>query len=59
MHYHQYAFAYWPWIPTIEVIDGTSGSQIGQKDGFSDLDIKGINQIYCGELVFIWKLYYD
>ena len=49
MHYHQFAFAINRYIPTIRTLDGTSGQYMGQRDGFSALDIEGINMIYCGK----------
>ena len=49
MHYHQYAFCVDCSIPTIEALDGTSGDLMGQRSGFSALDIEGINKVYCGE----------
>ena len=47
MHYGAYYFAVDYSIPTIEALDGVS--QLGQRDGFSPLDIEGINKVYCGE----------
>ena len=49
MHYHDRAFAIDYSIPTIVALDGTSGDLMGQRDGFSPLDIEGINKVYCGE----------
>ena len=49
MQYHQTAFAIDNSKPTIEALDGTPGHLIGQRSGFSPLDIEGINKIYCGE----------
>ncbi|KAK4010098.1 hypothetical protein OUZ56_019246 [Daphnia magna] len=47
MHYGAYAFAVDPSVPTIIVPDGVS---IGQRDGFSDLDLAGLNLLYgCAE----------
>ena len=46
MHYGSHAFAIGA-NPTITKLDGTTG--FGQRNGFSDLDIKGINKFYCGE----------
>ena len=49
MHYHDRAFAIDYSIPTIVALDGTSGDLMGQRSGFSPLDIEGINKAYCGE----------
>ena len=43
MHYGSYAFSK-NGKPTITVKDGSS---IGQRNGFSSLDLEGINQMYC------------
>ncbi|XP_046457182.1 hatching enzyme 1.2-like [Daphnia pulex] len=43
MHYSAYAFAVDPSIPTIIVPDGVS---IGQRDGFSELDLAELNKLY-------------
>ena len=37
--------------PTITTLNGES---IGQTKGFSDLDIKGINDLYCGKFQNVW-----
>ena len=47
MHYHKNAFGY----NTIEALDGTQ--TLGQRNGFSQLDIEGINMIYCGKRIII------
>ena len=46
MHYPETAFSKNRKIPTIVTKDG---SKIGQRDGFSVMDIEGINKIYCGK----------
>ena len=48
MHYGSYAFSK-NGKPTITVKDG---SRIGQRNGFSSLDLKGINQMYCSRRSF-------
>ena len=50
MHYHSTAFTK-NGKPTIEALGANSGQQLGQRDGFSALDIEGINKIYCGESI--------
>ena len=45
MHYGATAFSN-NGQPTISTPNGES---IGQRKGFSDLDIKGINDLYCGK----------
>ena len=45
MHYGAGAFSN-NGQPTITTLNGES---IGQRKGFSDLDIKGINDLYCGK----------
>ena len=35
---------------TITKLDGSTS--FGQRNGFSDLDIQGINKFYCGEFTF-------
>ena len=45
MHYSSHAFTA-NGKPTITTIDG---SQIGQRNGFSSLDLKKINQMYCSD----------
>ena len=47
MHYSAYSFAIGS-NPTITKLDGSTS--FGQRNGFSDLDIQGINKFYCGEL---------
>jgi len=46
MHYHAYSFAKNKKKPTIKLLDGSTRG-IGQRNGFSALDIKGINMLYC------------
>ena len=46
MHYPPNAFANGT-QPTITKLDGSIG--FGQRNGFSDLDVQGINKFYCGE----------
>ena len=48
MHYHSKAFTK-NGKPTIEALGANSGKQLGQKNGFSALDIEGINKVYCSE----------
>ena len=48
MHYHGYAFSK-NGKPTIEAIGAAAGQELGQRNGFSALDIEGINKVYCGE----------
>ena len=47
MHYHKNAFGH----NTIEALDGRQ--TLGRSDGFSQLDIEGINMIYCGKRIII------
>ena len=49
MHYSSHAFAKGE-EPTITKKDGSI--DFGQRNGFSELDIQGINRFYCGELTF-------
>ena len=49
MHYPAYAFAKGS-APTITKLDGSV--EFGQRNGFSELDIQGINKFYCGEFTF-------
>ena len=49
MHYDSHAFAKGS-EPTITKLDGSI--EFGQRNGFSELDIKGINRYYCGEFTF-------
>jgi len=46
MHYHAFSFSKTKGKPTIELLDGSTRG-IGQRNGFSALDIKGINKLYC------------
>ena len=48
MHYGTYAFSK-NGKPTITVKDG---SRIGQRNGFSPLDLTGINAMYCSRRSF-------
>ena len=34
-----------------DTITTKNGESIGQRNGFSDLDIKGINDLYCGKFI--------
>ena len=45
MQYHEDAFSNGNG-PTMVSKDG---SELGQRDGFSVLDLQGINMIYCGK----------
>ena len=49
MHYHAYSFAKDKNKPTIISLSGVSTSEMGQRNGFSDSDIEGINKLYCGK----------
>ena len=51
MHYGSYAFSK-NGKPTITVKDG---SGIGQRNGFSLSDLKGINELYCSHLSYYSK----
>ena len=53
MHYGATAFTK-NGQPTIEV---KNGQVIGQRFGFSPLDIKGINELYCGKYIKIQNQY--
>ena len=46
MHYHAYAFSKNRNKPTIQPKEGPL-SDLGQRNGLSSQDIKGINEIYC------------
>ena len=59
MHYHQFSFTVDNSIPTIEALDGTSGDLMGQRSGFSPMDIEGINKVYCGEYIIVWNLNHE
>jgi len=50
MHYHAFSFAKDRTKPTIELLDGST-SGLGQRNGFSPLDIEGINMLYCTNVV--------
>ena len=49
MHYHAYSFAKDKNKPTIISLSGAS--EMGQRNGFSDSDIEGINKLYCGKSI--------
>ena len=49
MHYSSHAFAKGS-EPTITKLDDST--EFGQRNGFSELDIQGINRFYCGEFTF-------
>ena len=49
MHYGSHDFAKGS-EPTITKLDGST--EFGQRNGFSELDIQGINRFYCGEFTF-------
>ena len=52
MHYGKYAFGNGKG-PTIEPLD--KSKNIGQRNGFSEIDIKQINAMYCnGGLLFLF-----
>ena len=54
MHYGPTAFAL---NYSINTIDTHNGEHIGQRNGFSDLDIIGLNKLYpCGKTVILQKL---
>ena len=49
MHYGPTAFS----INGQNTIDTKNGEDIGQRNGFSDLDIIGLNKLYpCGKVIF-------
>ena len=50
MHYRASAFS----NNGEDTITTKNGESIGQRNGFSDLDIKGINDLYCGKFVLFW-----
>ena len=53
MHYGPTAFS----NNTQNTIDTPNGEHIGQRNGFSDLDVIGLNKLYaCGKTVMIKKL---
>ena len=37
-----------------DTITTKNGESIGQRNGFSDLDVKDINDFYCGKLALFW-----
>ena len=37
-----------------DTITTKNGESIGNRNGFSDLDIKDINDLYCGKLALFW-----
>ena len=46
MHYSPFSFTN-STQPTITMLNGSTA--FGQRNGFSDLDVQGINKFYCGE----------
>ena len=46
MQYHETAFSK---DGTSKTMVSKDGSKLGQDNGFSKLDLKGINMIYCGK----------
>ena len=50
MHYQKNAFS----INGKDTITTKNGESIGQRNGFSDLDVKDINDFYCGKLALFW-----
>jgi len=49
MHYGAYAFANNRNYPTILVVKNDNGCEIGQREGFSNTDIRKLNKLYgCG-----------
>ena len=50
MHYRANAFS----NNGKDTITTKNGESIGQRNGFSYLDIKGINDLYCGKLALFW-----
>ena len=50
MHYRANAFS----NNGKDTITTKNGESIGQRNGFSDLDIKGINELYCGKSALFW-----
>ena len=55
MHYHAYSFAIDSSKPTITLKNGGSPKSIGQRNGFSELDLAGINQLYCQDTCYVDK----
>merc|ERR1712110_699368 len=53
MHYHARAFAKDPSKPTIVPLNGVGIRNIGQRNGFSDSDIEGINKLYCNNIISV------
>ena len=51
MHYHAKAFAKDYSKETIVPLNGVGLRDIGQRNGFSDSDIEGINKLYCNNLI--------
>ena len=45
MQYHEWAFSNDKGPSMVS----KNGKKLGQDNGFSDLDLKGINMIYCGK----------
>ena len=54
MHYGKNYFSK-DW-QTLTTIDTKNGEEIGQRNGFSYLDIVGINKQYCGNFTQIYKI---
>ena len=57
MHYGPTAFAL---NPSINTIDTPNGEDIGQRNGFSDLDIIGLNKLYpCGKTIILQNIDFE
>ena len=56
MQYHAYYFAKNKSLPTIVPKNGAGLDELGQLNGFSDSDMIGINNLYCGMLFYHIKL---
>ena len=54
MHYHAHAFSK-NGKPTILPKNGVGLDELGQQNGFSESDIIGINNLYCGMLFYHTK----
>ena len=54
MHYGPTSFG--KFVNGVKQVTITSihGEKFGQRNGFSDLDIKGINELYCGKSALFW-----
>ena len=55
MHYHAWSFAIDRSQPTIIRKDGATPYSIGQRNGFSESDVVGLNNLFCKDTCYVDK----